>query len=66
VGWFVEPNQRWAVAVSSPSGPVLLLIADVLGRLVLPVGELPAGIVTAFVGAPALIVLVRRRTVSGL
>jgi iron complex transport system permease protein len=48
------------------AGPVLLLVADVLGRLVLPSGELPAGIVTAFVGAPVLIVLIRRRKVSAL
>ncbi len=66
VRWFVGPDQRWIVAVSMLAGPVLLLVADVLGRLVLPSGELPAGIVTAFVGAPVLIVLVRRRKVSGL
>lgn len=66
IRWFVGPDQRWIVAVSMLAGPVLLLVADVLGRLVLPSGELPAGIVTAFVGAPVLIVLVRRRKVSGL
>ncbi|WP_420121015.1 iron chelate uptake ABC transporter family permease subunit [Nakamurella sp.] len=66
VRWFVGPDQRWIVAVSLLAGPVLLLVADVTGRLVLPSGELPAGIVTAFIGAPVLIMLVRRRKVSGL
>ncbi len=66
VRWFVGPDQRWIVAVSMLVGPVLLLAADVLGRVLLPSGELPAGVVTAFLGAPVLIALVRRRKVSGL
>jgi iron complex transport system permease protein len=37
-----------------------------VGRLVIAPGEIPVGIVTAFVGAPVLIALVRRRKVSGL
>ena len=48
------------------AGPVLVLLADVLGRLALPSGELSAGVVAAFIGAPVLIALVRRRKVSGL
>lgn len=39
--------------------------ADVLGRFI-TAGELPVGIVTAFVGAPVLIALARRKRVSGL
>ncbi|HEY5881469.1 MAG TPA: iron chelate uptake ABC transporter family permease subunit [Nakamurella sp.] len=66
VRWFVGPDQRWIISICMLAGPVLVLLADVLGRLVLPSGELPAGIVTAFIGAPVLIVLVRRRKVSGL
>ena len=66
VRWFVGPDQRWIITVSILAGPVLVLLADVLGRLVLPSGELSAGIVTAFIGAPVLIALVRRRKVSGL
>jgi len=41
-------------------GPVLLLGADVLGRLVVRPAELEVGIVTAVVGAPVLIALARR------
>lgn len=40
--------------------PSLLLAADVIGRLVVRPGELPVGIVLAFVGAPFLIWVVRR------
>ena len=39
----------------------MLLIADVLGRVIAPPGEVQAGLVVAFVGAPMLISLVLRR-----
>lgn len=41
-------------------GPILLLAADVLGRLVIRPSELEVGIVTAFLGAPLLALLARR------
>jgi len=46
--------------------PILLLVSDIVGRIVMRPGELQVGIVTAFVGAPVLILLARRRKVSGL
>jgi iron complex transport system permease protein len=64
--WMVGPDQRWIVAYSIVVGPILLLVADVIGRVVLRPGELPAGIVTACIGAPVLIVLVRRQKAFGL
>ena len=66
VRWFTGPDQRWVLATSMLVGPVFLLLADVLGRVVLPNGELRVGIVTGILGAPVLIALVRRRRVSGL
>jgi iron complex transport system permease protein len=41
-------------------GPVLLLAADVLGRIVIRPSELEVGIVTAFLGAPLLALLARK------
>lgn len=64
--WVVGPDQRWIVAYSIVLAPVLLLVADIVGRVVLSPGELPAGIVTACLGAPVLIVLVRRQKAFGL
>ncbi len=64
--WIVGPHQRWIFAYSAVLGPVLLLASDVLGRLVIRPGEIPVGVVTAFVGAPVLIVLARRKKASGL
>ncbi|WP_354645116.1 FecCD family ABC transporter permease [Kitasatospora camelliae] len=42
------------------AGPVLLLSADVLGRLLVRPSEIEVGIVTAFLGAPLLAVLARK------
>lgn len=42
------------------AGPLLLLAADVLGRMVIRPSELEVGIVTAFLGAPLLALLARR------
>jgi iron complex transport system permease protein len=64
--WIVGPDQRWILAYTLVLSPVLLLVSDVAARLVLRPAELQVGIVTAFVGAPVLIWLVRRRQVSGL
>ncbi|WP_258070528.1 iron ABC transporter permease [Pseudoclavibacter sp. AY1F1] len=62
----VGQDQRWIMGLSVLLGPSLVLVADVLGRVVLRPGELPVGIVTAFIGAPVLVALARRKKVSGL
>jgi iron complex transport system permease protein len=64
--WICGPDQRWIIAYTLVLAPSLVLAADVVGRLVVRPGEMPVGVVTAFVGAPVLVLLVRRRTASGL
>nr|WP_237462595.1 iron chelate uptake ABC transporter family permease subunit [Leucobacter chromiireducens] len=66
VRWFTGPDQRWVLAYSVIVGPIFLLLADILGRVALPNGELRVGIVTGVIGAPVLIALVRRRRVISL
>jgi iron complex transport system permease protein len=66
VRWFTGPDWRWICAYCVFIAPALLLAADVVGRVVVRPGELPAGIVTAFVGAPVLIWLVRRKAAAAL
>jgi iron complex transport system permease protein len=46
--------------------PVLLITADVIGRVILLPGEVPAGIMTALVGAPVFVWLIRRGKGAGL
>jgi iron complex transport system permease protein len=60
------PDYRWILPLSMVLAPVLLLGADVAGRVVLLPGEVPAGIMTALVGAPVFVWLVRRGKAAGL
>lgn len=60
------PNYRWILPYSMLLAPILLLAADVIGRVIAPPGEVQVGIVTAFLGAPVFIALVRRRRLATL
>lgn len=62
----VGSDYRWITAAAFLLGPVMLLAADVIGRLVVPNSELEAGVVAAFLGAPVLIAIARSRRVAGL
>jgi iron complex transport system permease protein len=66
VRWMTGPDQRRIIIGSALGAPSLLLISDVVGRIVVRPGEIEVGIVTAVIGAPVLIALVRRRKASGL
>ncbi len=63
---FTGPDYRWIMAYSMLLAPILLLGSDVLGRVVAQPGELQVGIVTAVIGAPFVIALVRRRKLADL
>lgn len=54
------PDYRRILLGSLFLGPTLVLVTDTLGRVVLPPSEIQVGIMTAVLGAPALILLVRR------
>ncbi|WP_107082590.1 FecCD family ABC transporter permease [Streptomyces resistomycificus] len=62
----VGPDQRWVMAYSMLFAPVLLIGADVLGRVIGAPGEVQVGIITAFLGAPLFIALCRRRKLAML
>jgi iron complex transport system permease protein len=66
VRWTLGTDQRWILLGSLLLGPVLVVLSDVLGRIAVLPSEMPVGIVTAFVGAPVLIALVRRRSATAL
>ncbi|MEV6246119.1 iron ABC transporter permease [Streptomyces sp. NPDC051742] len=56
----VGADFRAQILFTALAGPALLLFADVIGRVLLRPQELMVGVVTAFVGAPALLFAVRR------
>lgn len=60
------PDYRWILPWSAILAPTLLLLADILGRVLARPEELQVGIVTALLGAPVFIYLVRRRKLAGL
>lgn len=60
------PDLRWILPYATVLSPVLLLGADVLGRMVARPAELQVGIVTAVLGGPVFIFLVRRRRTAQL
>jgi iron complex transport system permease protein len=59
----VGADHRWVIPFSLLSGALLVLAADVLGRLTPGGGEVQVGIMTAVVGTPFFIALARRRRV---
>jgi iron complex transport system permease protein len=59
----VGSDHRWVLPMAALIGPVMLLVSDVIGRIVFPPGEVPAGVMTALIGVPFLVTLVRRRAV---
>lgn len=66
VRFFTGPDYRWILPFSLVAAPALLLAADIIGRVVLLPGEVPAGIMTALVGAPVFVWLIRRGKGAGL
>ncbi|MGC5629111.1 FecCD family ABC transporter permease [Georgenia sp. Z1344] len=62
----VGTDHRWLMPFSALAGAGLLVGADVLGRVVARPGEIDVGIITAVVGAPVFIAIVRRTKVREL
>ncbi|MBO0912879.1 FecCD family ABC transporter permease [Streptomyces laculatispora] len=60
------PDMRWILPYAAVLSPVLLLGADVVGRIIARPSELQVGIVTALIGGPVFIHLVRRKRMSQL
>lgn len=62
----VGVDHRWLLPASALTGAVLLTVADVIGRVVARPQEIEVGIVTALIGAPFFIALVRRQRMRSL
>ena len=56
----VGPDQRWLMAGCAVAGPLILIVCDTIGRVVARPGEVQVGIMTAAIGGPAFVFLVRR------
>lgn len=60
------PDLRFVIPMSAIAGAVILTVSDVSGRLIGSPGELEVGVVTAFIGAPILILLTMKSKVRSL
>ncbi|MGQ0679872.1 MAG: FecCD family ABC transporter permease [Actinomycetota bacterium] len=60
------PDYRWILPYSAILAPVLLLGSDIIGRIIARPGEVQVGIITALVGSPVFVMLVRRRKLAEL
>lgn len=59
-------DHRWLLPLSGLTGAAFLLAADIVGRVVAPIEEIQVGIITAVIGAPFFIWIVRRQKVREL
>ncbi|MDT4880637.1 Hemin transport system permease protein HmuU [compost metagenome] len=53
------PDHRWVLPGSALLGAVLVLLADAVARTVAAPAELPLGVLTALVGVPFFLLLLR-------
>lgn len=58
------PDYRWILPYSMLLSPLLLVLADVLGRVLAAPGELQVGVVLAVLGAPMFVFIVRYARMS--
>jgi len=56
---FAGPDIRKTLWLCVPVGPAVILASDVVSRLIAAPAELPLGVVTALIGAPVLLAIVR-------
>ncbi|MCR6652702.1 MAG: iron ABC transporter permease [Cellvibrionaceae bacterium] len=66
VRMLVGPDHRYVLPLSGCVGAILLVLADTFARSVMAPTELPVGLVTAFIGAPVFISLLRQRRYLGI
>jgi iron complex transport system permease protein len=59
--YLVGQDYRWVLPYAAIFGAILLLLADIAARFVIPSQEISAGVITALLGAPFLIYLAQRR-----
>lgn len=63
----IGTDHRWLLLFTALAGSALLLAADIVGRVIAPNGEeIQVGIITAVIGAPFFIWIVRRQRVREL
>ncbi|MGO3760621.1 MAG: FecCD family ABC transporter permease [Glutamicibacter arilaitensis] len=55
----VGSDYRWLMPACVIAGPILLLVADTVGRIIAPPGEIQVGVMCAMLGGPIFIIMMR-------
>jgi len=58
---FIGADNRYLLPASALFGAMLMVLADLLGRSILPNATLPVGVVMAFIGGPTFVWLLLRK-----
>ena len=66
VRMLIGPNHQYLLPASALAGAILLLVADTVSRTAIAPTELPVGIITAIIGVPFFISLLRNRHHYGM
>ncbi len=64
--FFLGSDSRMLIPASALGGGMLLCVADLVSRSMMPPMELPAGVITAIIGAPYFLYLLRRKNVLSI
>ncbi len=62
----IGPDHRYLIPCSALAGAILLLLADSASRVIIAPSELPIGVLTALLGAPFFISLLRQQRLAAM
>ena len=62
----IGPGHRRLLPYSALAGGLMLVAADIVARVILSPAEMPVGVITAILGAPLFIILLRQRRDYGM
>lgn len=62
----IGPGHHYLLPAAALAGGLLLVAADILARILVSPAEMPVGVITAFMGAPLFILLLRQRRDYGM
>jgi iron complex transport system permease protein len=66
VRFFIGADSRVLIPASAICGGAFLCLADLIGKSIMPPMEIPSGIITAIIGSPYFLYLLRRKDVIGI
>ena len=62
----IGPSHRRLLPYSALAGGLMLVAADIVARVIVSPAEMPVGVITAILGAPLFIILLRQRRDYGM